>query len=102
MHLHLVVGVITGLLATAVPSASSISGLGNDIKNAITAASGALAGIALGGGALALAYHALARNFDSDPSKVAHHNASMKKVVIGTAIAVAAGGLVAAVSHYFT
>jgi hypothetical protein len=101
VHLHVVLGVVSGWLIAAAGSVNSISGLGSDLQSVITAAGTALAVIALGGGGLALAYHALARNFDADPARVAHHNASMRKVLVGTAIAVSSGGLVAAVAHFF-
>ncbi len=50
-------------------------------------------GLGAGGGSLMLAYHALMRNFNEDPQMVAHHTASMKKVLIGTAIVAASGAI---------
>lgn len=46
----------------------------------------AVGGLGTAGGGLMTAYHALARNLNDDPQSVAHHTASIKKVLVGTAI----------------
>ena len=46
----------------------------------------AVSGMGTAGGGLMTAYHALARNLNDDPQSVAHHTASIKKVLVGTAI----------------
>jgi len=51
----------------------------------------AVGGLGTAGGGLMTAYHALARNLNDDPQSVAHHTASIKKVLVGTAIIAGAG-----------
>ncbi len=72
-----------------------------DLHTLITSASGWISGLALTGGGAMLAYHGLARNFETDPSKVAQHNQSMKKVLAGTAIVGGSTGIVAAFGKFF-
>ncbi len=57
----------------------------------------AVGGLGTVGGGLMTAYHALARNLNDDPQSVAHHTASIKKVLVGTAI-VAGASLLAGVA----
>ncbi len=57
----------------------------------------AVAGLGTAGGGFMTAYHALARNLNDDPQAVAHHTASIKKVLVGTAI-IAGSGLLASVA----
>ena len=59
----------------------------------LSSAGGWISGLGVVGGGTMLGYHALSRNLNDDPQQVAHHTASMKKVLVGTAIIVAAGGL---------
>lgn len=73
----------------------------SDAHNLISAATGWITGLAVAGGGLMVAYHAVLRNFEEDPSRVAHHNQSMKKVLLGTVIAGGAGGIVAAFGKFF-
>lgn len=51
------------------------------------------------GGVTMLGYHAVMRNFNDDPQHVAHHTASMKKVLVGTAIVAGAGSIAAFFGH---
>lgn len=71
------------------------------LHTAITTASGWISGLAVGGGGAMMGYHGLVRNFEEDPSRVAHHNQSMKKILVGTAIVGGAGGIVATFGHFF-
>ena len=64
-----------------------------NLTSLIGAAGGWVAGLGIGGGTLMTAYHALARNLNDDPQSVAHHTSSIRKVVVGTAIIAAAGGI---------
>lgn len=57
----------------------------------------AVTGLGTAGGGFMTAYHALARNLNDDPQAVAHHTASIKKVLVGTAI-IAGSGLLASVA----
>lgn len=61
----------------------------------LTNAGGWIATLGAAGGGLMLGYHALMRNLNDDPQMVAHHTASMKKVLVGTAIVAAAGAIAA-------
>ncbi len=72
-----------------------------DIQNTVTAASGWISGLAIAGGGSMMAYHGLARNFETDPSKVAQHTQSMKKVIVGTAIVGGSTGIVAMFGKFF-
>lgn len=63
------------------------------VQTLLSAAGGWVMGMGLGGGTLMTAYHALMRNLNDDPQSVSHHTASIKKVVVGTAIIAAAGGI---------
>jgi hypothetical protein len=63
------------------------------LKSGVTA----VGGLGTAGGGLMVAYHALARNLNDDPQSVAHHTASIKKVLVGTAI-VMGSGLLASVA----
>lgn len=72
-----------------------------DLTNLITSASGWISGLALAGGGAMLAYHGLARNFETDPSKIAQHNQHMKKVLAGTAIVGGSTGIVATFGKFF-
>jgi uncharacterized membrane protein YfcA len=56
-------------------------------------AGGWIAGMAGVGGGCMIAYHAVMRNLNDDPQMVAHHTVSMKKILTGTSIAVAAMGI---------
>ncbi len=57
----------------------------------------AVTGLGTAGGGFMTAYHALARNLNDDPQSVSHHTASIKKVLVGTAI-VMGSGLLASVA----
>ena len=72
-----------------------------DLGSLIGAASGWITGLAVTGGGAMLAYHGFARNFETDPSKVAQHTQSMKKVLAGTAIVGEASGIVATFGKFF-
>lgn len=72
-----------------------------DLHTLITSASGWISGLALGGGTAMISYHALARSIEVDPSKVAQHNQSMKKVLAGTAIVGGSTGIVATLGKFF-
>lgn len=68
-------------------AATAITGL-------VSSASGWLAGLGGTGGGLMIGYHALMRNFSGgDAQTDAHHLSAMKKVIVGTAIVVGAGGI---------
>ncbi len=73
----------------------------NDLHTLITTASGWISGLAVAGGGAMLGYHALARNFETDPSHVAQHNQAMKKVLVGTAIVGGSTGIVATLGKFF-
>lgn len=64
-----------------------------NIQDLLTSGGTWIAGLGVPGGGLMIAYHALMRNFNDDPQSTAHHLASMKKVLAGTAIVGAAGAL---------
>ena len=68
--------------------------LGN-FNTFLTNAGGWVVGLGAGAGGLMLAYHALMRNFTEDPQMVAHHTASIRKVLVGTAIVAGAGAIAA-------
>lgn len=72
-----------------------------DLQTMLTSAGQWIAGIATAGGGTLLGYHALSRNFVEDPQMVAHHTASMRKVVVGTIIVVASGLIVPLFTHQF-
>lgn len=71
------------------------------LQTLITTATGWISGLAVAGGGAMLAYHALARNFETDPSKIAQHNQHMKKVLMGTAIVGGSTGIVATFGKFF-
>lgn len=73
----------------------------NDMKTLLTNAGHWIAGIATVGGGTLLGYHALARNFVEDPQMVAHHTASMRKVIVGTIIVIASGIIVPIFTQQF-
>ncbi len=86
--------------ATAAFAAGSTNFEGN-ISSLITSTSTWVCGLSAGSGGLMTAYHAIMRNLNDDPQAVAHHTGSMKKVLVGTAIATGASGLVGIVSSAF-
>lgn len=64
------------------------------ITTLITSGGGYLAGLGGTGGGLMIAYHALMRNMSGgDQQADAHHLQSIKKVAVGTAMVVGAGGM---------
>ena len=71
------------------------------MQSLLQQAGGWISGLGIAGGGSMLAYHALMRNLNDDPQAVAHHSSSMKKVLTGTAIVAASGGLAAFVGHFF-
>ena len=80
--------------------ATSISGTkaGQAISSLITSSGTWIAGLGIPAGGLMIAYHAIMRNFSGgDASVDAHHLAAMKKVAVGTALVVGAGGI----AHFF-
>ncbi len=72
-----------------------------DIGSTVKAASGWISGLAIAGGGSMMAYHGLARNFETDPSKVAQHTQNMKKVIVGTAIVGGSTGIVSMFGQFF-
>jgi hypothetical protein len=81
----------------AAPDNTLISGA----TNLLNAAGGWISGLGAAGGGTMVGYHALMRNLNDDPQSVAHHTASMKKVIVGSVIIVAAGAIVKLVTGYF-
>ena len=73
----------------------------SDMQTLLTNAGHWIAGIATAGGGTLLGYHALSRNFVEDPQMVDHHTSSMRKVVVGTVIVMAAGLIVPIFTHQF-
>ena len=77
-------------------AASSISGTkaGQAISSLVSSSGTWIAGLGIPAGGLMIAYHAIMRNFSGgDASVDAHHLAAMKKVAVGTALVVGAGGI---------
>ncbi len=67
---------------------------GQAITSLITSTGGWLAGLGMPAGGLMIGYHAIMRNLSGgDASVDAHHLAAMKKVAVGTALVVGAGGI---------
>ncbi len=73
----------------------------SNVTTLLSTASGWMAGLSATGGGLMVGYHAVMRNLNDDPQAVAHHTGSMKKVLVGTAIACGATGIVSLVSSAF-
>lgn len=71
------------------------------IQNLMTTAGGWIAGLATAVGGTMVGYHAIMRNLNDDPHMVAHHSNSIKKVLVGTAIALAGGGIVSYLGTVF-
>ena len=77
------------VLLFAVPAfaaGADVSTVAAPILGTLQHAATAVGGLGTAGGGLMTAYHALARNLNDDPQSVAHHTASIKKVLVGTAI----------------
>ncbi len=67
---------------------------GQAISSLVSSTGTWVAGLGIPGGGLMIAYHAILRNFSGgDASVDAHHLAAMKKVAVGTALVVGAGGI---------
>ena len=67
---------------------------GQAISNLISSTGGWVAGLGIPAGGLMIGYHAMMRNLSGgDPSVDGHHLAAMKKVAVGTALVVGAGGI---------
>ncbi len=56
------------------------------IHNLVTTAGTGILTLGVPSGSAMVAYHALLRNYIDDPQSVAHHTASIRKVLMGTAI----------------
>lgn len=65
------------------------------LNTLLSSGGGWIAGLGATGGGVMLGYHALMRNFNDDPQATSHHTASMKKVLVGTAIVAASGAIAA-------
>ena len=75
---------------------------GQAISNLITSTGGWIAGLGIPAGGLMIGYHAMMRNLSGgDASVEAHHLQSMKKVAVGTALVVGAGGIAHFVGSLF-
>lgn len=77
------------VLLVAVPAyaaGANVTQITDPIKTTLQSASTGVGGLGTVGGGLMTAYHALMRNLNDDPQSVAHHTASIKKVLVGTAI----------------
>ena len=67
---------------------------GQAVSGMITSTGTWIAGLGVPAGSLMFAYHAIMRNMSGGDAQVdAHHLASMKKVAVGTALVVGAGGI---------
>ncbi len=93
------VSVCVPVLLSAHPAfAADVSSITGPIKATLQSASTAVGGLGTAAGGLMVGYHALARNLNEDPQSVAHHTASIKKVLIGTAIIAGASAIVGVAS----
>ena len=77
--------------APAFAAGADVSQITSPILATLKSGGVAVGGLGTAGGGLMTAYHALARNLNDDPQSVAHHTASIKKVLVGTAISAGAG-----------
>ena len=66
------------------------------LSSTLSQATGWIAGLSVPAGGAMLGYHAVARVMNDDPQHVAHHTASIRKVVTGTAIV----GVAATIAHF--
>ena len=88
-----------GLLHHTYLAAGTVGNIGSTragqaISNLITSTGGWVAGLGIPAGGLMIGYHAMMRNLSGgDASVDAHHLAAMKKVAVGTALVVGAGGI---------
>lgn len=93
MAFDLIHGVYVAQVATSNPNIGQTQAA-QTISNLITSAGTWISGLGVAGGGMMVAYHALMRNLSGgDAATDAHHLQAMKKVLVGTAIVAAAGGL---------
>ena len=72
--------------APAFAAGANVNSVTAPILATLQGGAAAVGGMGTAGGGLMVGYHALARNLNDDPQSVAHHTASIKKVLVGTAI----------------
>ena len=91
-HIYLAGGTTgtTGAVTSSIGSTKA----GQAISSLVSSSGTWIAGLGIPAGGLMIAYHAVMRNFSGgDASVDAHHLAAMKKVAVGTALVVGAGGI---------
>ena len=95
VHAHALLTSTREPVATTLASANlATTKAAGAITTLITSGGTYLAGLGGTGGGLMIAYHALMRNMSGgDQQADAHHLQSIKKVAVGTAMVVGAGGM---------
>lgn len=86
-------GLAHHIYTAAAPNIAT-SPAGQAVSGFISGTGSWIAGLGVPAGGLMFAYHAIMRNMSGGDAQVdAHHLAAMKKVAIGTALVVGAGGI---------